>query len=246
LFEGATCLLIGCFILNESACVTGEGGNNMVREQFQYDLQTLQQKVIELGELAKQALEIAMEGLRTRDVEKAIAVIDGDYRMDNLEEEINDFALMLITKQQPVASDLRRIFVSIKTATDLERIADHAVNIAKSTIRLGEKEVSVSLQSLESMFKIAIDMLQNVLLAYREENLTYAKKIAEMDDEVDELYGKAIREFISSIPDKPEAIGQITQLSFIARYIERIADHGTNIAENVFYLVKGKHYLLNE
>ncbi|MEH6888330.1 phosphate signaling complex protein PhoU [Bacillus sp. JJ864] len=218
----------------------------MVREQFQYDLQSLQQKVIELGELAKQALEIAMEGLRTRDVEKAIEVIDGDYRMDNLEEEINDFALMLITKQQPVASDLRRIFVSIKTATDLERIADHAVNIAKSTIRLGEKEVLVSLQSLESMFKIAIDMLQNVIQAYREENLTYAKKIAEMDDEVDELYGKAIREFISSIPNKPESIGQITQLSFIARYIERVADHGTNIAENVFYLVKGKHYLLNE
>ena len=218
----------------------------MVREQFQYDLQSLQQKVIELGELAKQALEIAMEGLRTRDVEKAIEVIDGDYRMDNLEEEINDFALMLITKQQPVASDLRRIFVSIKTATDLERIADHAVNIAKSTIRLGEKEVPVSLQNLESMFKIAIDMLQNVIQAYREENLTYAKKIAEMDDEVDELYGKAIREFISSIPNKPESIGQITQLSFIARYIERVADHGTNIAENVFYLVKGKHYLLNE
>ncbi|WP_242222967.1 phosphate signaling complex protein PhoU [Bacillus cereus group sp. BfR-BA-01380] len=218
----------------------------MVREQFQYDLQTLQQKVIELGELAKKALEIAMEGLRTRDVEKAIEVIDGDYRMDNLEEEVNDFALMLITKQQPVASDLRRIFVSIKTATDLERIADHAVNIAKATIRLGEKEVPVSLQNLESMFKIAIDMLQKVIQAYREENLTCAKKIAEMDDEVDELYGKAIREFISSIPNKPEAIGQITQLSFIARYIERVADHGTNIAENVFYLVKGKHYLLNE
>ncbi|MFD0768016.1 phosphate signaling complex protein PhoU [Bacillus sp. CGMCC 1.60114] len=218
----------------------------MVREQFQYDLQALQQKIIELGELAKQALEIAMEGLRTRDVEKALEVIDGDYRMDNLEEEINDFALMLITKQQPVASDLRRIFISIKTATDLERIADHAVNIAKSTIRLGEKEVSVSLQNLEDMFKIAIDMLQNVIQSYREENLTYAKKIAEMDDEVDELYGKAIREFISSIPNQPETIGQITQLSFIARYIERVADHTTNIAENVFYLVKGKHYLLNE
>ncbi|PGZ98778.1 phosphate transport system regulatory protein PhoU [Bacillus pseudomycoides] len=218
----------------------------MVREQFQYDLQALQQKIIELGELAKQALEIAMEGLRTRDVEKALEVIDGDYRMDNLEEEINDFALMLITKQQPVASDLRRIFISIKTATDLERIADHAVNIAKSTIRLGEKEVSVSLQNLEDMFKIAIDMLQNVIQAYREENLTYAKKIAEMDDAVDELYGKAIREFISSIPNQPDTIGQITQLSFIARYIERVADHSTNIAENVFYLVKGKHYLLNE
>ena len=115
-------------------------GKKMVREQFQGDLKALQQKVIELGELANAALLIAMEGLHTRDVEKALEVIDGDYRMDNLEEEINDLALMLITKRQPVASDLRRIFISIKTATDLERIADHAVNIAKATIRLGEKK----------------------------------------------------------------------------------------------------------
>ena len=78
------------------------------------------------------------------------------------------------------------------------------------------------------------------------ENLTFAKQIAEMDDSVDEIYGKAIREFISSVPEQPEAITQITQLSFVARYIERVADHITNIAENVFYLVKGKHYLLNE
>ncbi|KEK26200.1 phosphate signaling complex protein PhoU [Bacillus gaemokensis] len=218
----------------------------MVREQFHYDLQTLQQKVIELGELAREALLFSMEGLQKRDVKKALEVIDGDYRMDNLEEEINDLALMLITKQQPVASDLRRIFVSIKTATDLERIADHAVNVAKSTMRLGEKGVCVSLNNIEEMFTIAMDMLNLSLEAYKEENLTFAKQIAEMDDSVDEIYGKSIREFISTIPEHPEAITQITQLSFIARYIERVADHITNIAENVFYLVKGKHYLLNE
>ncbi|KFN03970.1 phosphate transport system regulatory protein PhoU [Bacillus clarus] len=218
----------------------------MAREQFHYDLQTLQEKVIELGELAREALLLAMEGLRKKNVEKALEVIDGDYRMDHLEEEINDLALMLITKQQPVASDLRRIFVSIKTATDLERIADHAVNIAKSTIRLGEKEISASLHNIEDMFAIANKMLNLSLEAYEQENLTFAKQIAEMDDSVDEIYGKAIREFISSIPERPEAITQITQLSFVARYIERVADHITNIAENVFYLVKGKHYLLNE
>ena len=171
----------------------------MVREQFQGDLKALQQKVIELGELANAALLIAMEGLHTRDVEKALEVIDGDYRMDNLEEEINDLALMLITKQQPVASDLRRIFISIKTATDLERIADHAVNIAKATIRLGEKEVAVSLHNLDEMFAVANEMLHLALEAYEQENLTFAKQIAEMDDSVDEIYGKAIREFISSV-----------------------------------------------
>lgn len=218
----------------------------MVREQFDYDLKTLQSKVIELGSLAKEALEVAMEGLRSKNVELALQVIDNDNRMDDLEEEINELALMLITKQQPVATDLRRIFVSIKIATDLERIADHAVNIAKSTIRLGEKKISVTLEDLEQMFKQANAMLALSIEAYKEENLTSAKQIAEMDDVVDELYGKAVRKFMASIPQKPEDINQITQLSFVARYIERVADHITNIAEDVFYLVKGKHYLLNE
>ena len=181
----------------------------MVREQFQGDLKVLQQKVIELGELANAALLIAMEGLHTRDVEKALEVIDGDYRMDNLEEEINDLALMLITKQQPVASDLRRIFISIKTATDLERIADHAVNIAKATIRLGEKEVAVSLHNLDEMFAIANEMLHLALEAYEQENLTFAKQIAEMDDSVDEIYGKSIREFISSVPNNQKQLRKL-------------------------------------
>ena len=181
----------------------------MVREQFQGDLKALQQKVIELGELANAALLIAMEGLHTRDVEKALEVIDGDYRMDNLEEEINDLALMLITKQQPVASDLRRIFISIKTATDLERIADHAVNIAKATIRLGEKEVAVSLHNLDEMFAVANEMLHLALEAYEQENLTFAKQIAEMDDSVDEIYGKAIREFISSVRNNQKQLRKL-------------------------------------
>ncbi|WP_129727243.1 MULTISPECIES: phosphate signaling complex protein PhoU [Bacillaceae] len=218
----------------------------MVRGQFHFDLDTLQDKVMELGELAKEALNTAMNGLRSKNIELALQVIDDDQRADDLEEEINDFALMLITKQQPVAVDLRRIFVSIKIATDLERIADHAVNIAKSTIRLGEKERAVTLEDLETMFQNAYEMLSTVMQAYKEEDLTLAKQVAEMDDTVDELYGKSIREFIAYIPEHPQEIAQITQMSLIARYIERVADHITNIAENVFYLVKGKHYLLNE
>ncbi|MBO9129632.1 phosphate signaling complex protein PhoU [Bacillus sp. 165] len=218
----------------------------MVREQFQFDLNSLQAKVLELGELSQQALSVAMDGLYSKNVEVALKVIEGDQRMDDLEEEINDFALMLITRQQPVAVDLRRVFVSIKIAADLERISDHAVNIAKSTIRIGEKELSTSLRYIEEMYKLAIEMLSLAITAYNEEDLTIAKKIAEMDDEVDVLYGEAIKEYISYIPNKPEESSQITQLMFIVRYIERIADHVTNVAESVFYLVKGKHYLLNE
>ncbi|WP_416827235.1 phosphate signaling complex protein PhoU [Ectobacillus polymachus] len=218
----------------------------MVREQFDYDLQSLQDKIIELGKLADVALKTSMEGLRSKDVDCALQVIDNDYKSDNLEEEINDLAIMLITKQQPVATDLRRIFSSVKIASDLERIADHAVNIAKATIRLGAKELSVSLDTIEEMYKIAQKMLTMSMDAFKDENLVFAKQVAEMDDEVDELYGKAVRELMVSIPEQPKDINQITQLSFVARYIERVADHITNVAENIFYLVKGKHYLLNE
>ena len=112
-------------------------------------------------------------------------------------------------KQQPVASDLRRIFISIKTATDLERIADHAVNIAKATIRLGEKEVAVSLHNLDEMFAVANEMLHLALEAYEQENLTFAKQIAEMDDSVDEIYGKAIREFISSVRNNQKQLRKL-------------------------------------
>lgn len=218
----------------------------MVREQFDYDLQSLQDKIIELGKLADVALKTSMEGLRNKDVDYALQVIDNDYKSDNLEEEINDLAIMLITKQQPVATDLRRIFSSVKIASDLERISDHAVNIAKSTIRLGAKELSVTLDTIEEMYKIAQKMLTMSMDAFKDENLVFAKQVAEMDDEVDELYGKAVRELMVSIPEQPKDINQITQLSFVARYIERVADHITNVAENIFYLVKGKHYLLNE
>lgn len=218
----------------------------MVREQFDYDLQSLQDKIIELGKLADVALKTSMEGLRNKDVDYALQVIDNDYKSDNLEEEINDLAIMLITKQQPVATDLRRIFSSVKIASDLERISDHAVNIAKSTIRLGAKELSVTLDTIEEMYKIAQKMLTMSMDAFKDENLVFAKQVAEMDDEVDELYGKAVRELMVSIPEQPKDINQITQLSFVARYIERVADHIINVAENIFYLVKGKHYLLNE
>ncbi|MCP8967134.1 phosphate signaling complex protein PhoU [Ectobacillus ponti] len=218
----------------------------MVREQFQYDLKELQEKTLELGALAKDALRTAMEGLRSRNIDVALRVIDNDYRMDHLEEEINHFALMLITKQQPVASDLRRIFASIKMASDLERVADHAVNIAKSAIRIGDKGAAVALEDLNQMFQIADEMLSLAMEAYQGEDVRIARQIAEMDDTVDELYGKAVRAFISSIPEKPEDINHVMQLSFVARYIERAADHATNIAESVFYLVKGKHYFLNE
>lgn len=218
-----------------------------VRESFDSELKSLKEKMLELGSLAEISLTKAMEALRNNDMDKALQIIDDDYRADQLEEEINDQAIILITRQSPVAIDLRRIMVALKISSDIERMADYCVDIAKETIRIGErKDQQVSYHLLFLMAEKAQQMLSLALKAYFEEDLLLAKKLAEMDDDVDEMYGRLIRELMERAIENNTLLNTVNQLAFIARYIERIADHATNISEGVFYLVKGIRYDLNE
>lgn len=217
----------------------------VVREKFHYDLDVLQTKVNELGQFAIRALQKSMVALENKDIDLSLDIIDSDTIADVLEEEINDFAILLIAKQQPVAIDLRRIIVAIKIVTDLERIADFAVNIAKSSIRIGNEPFIKSIDNLKQMHMITEKMLKLSLESFVEEDVKKAKQVAELDDEVDNLYGQTIMQLLGEQNGNTD-LGQITQLSFVARYLERAADHTTNIAESIFYLVKGRHYDLNE
>ncbi|MDE3839604.1 phosphate transport system regulatory protein PhoU [Bacillus methanolicus] len=217
----------------------------VVRERFEYDLKEMQNKLIELGEFANKALARAVKALEEKNIELAIKVMEDDTEADILDEEINDLAILLIAKQQPVAIDLRRIIVAIKIATDIERIADYAVNIAKSAIRIGNEPLVKPIEHIKRMHEITTEMLRMSLEAFNEEDVVKAKKVAEMDDEVDDLYGQTIRDLLQLNQQKPEFLPQITQLSFISRYLERSADHITNIAESIFYLVKGRRFDLN-
>jgi phosphate transport system protein len=216
-----------------------------VREKFQYDLQELKDKLVELGEYALDALNRAIVALEQQNIDDALRIMEEDAKVDKLEEEINDFAILLIAKQQPVAIDLRRIMVAVKIASDLERIADFAVNIAKSTIRIGNEPLIKPIDHIKKMHQIASSMIELTMKAFEEEDIVKAKQVAEMDDKVDSLYGQTIQELLSYTHQMPEKIEQITQLSFICRYLERTADHVTNITESIFYLVKGRHYDLN-
>jgi phosphate transport system protein len=217
-----------------------------VRGHFDANLKELQTKLMELGNIAKASLERSIKALEEKDVDTALAIIEGDQKADDLEEEINDLAILLIAKQQPVATDLRRVIVAIKIASDLERIADFAVNVAKSTIRIGSEPLIKPIHHVKEMHGITSEMIGLILESFVEEDVVKAKKIAEMDDRVDDLYGETIQELLTLNKEKPEFTAQITQLSFICRYLERAADHTTNIAEGVFYLVKGRRYDLNE
>ena len=215
------------------------------REKFDVELQKVQELLIELSTTAIDTLNTSMDYLLASNIEGALSVINHDIHINRLEEEINDRVILLIAKQQPVATDLRRLMVLVKIASDMERIGDYAVNIAKETIRIGKDEHIAPIMLLDEMRVKTISMLRQILDAFVNENTDEARKIAKQDDEVDEMYGQTIRAFLTVGVEKPDQLSQVTQLSFVCRYLERSADHATNLAERLLYLLKGKHYELN-
>lgn len=215
------------------------------REKFDADLKNVQLLLLELSNTAIDTLNNSIDNLLSHDIEGALSIINSDIHINRMEEEINDRVILLIAKQQPVATDLRRLMVLVKAAGDMERIGDYAVNIAKETIRIGQDEHITAIHLLDEMRNKTIHMLKQILDAFINEDIEEAKRIAKLDDEVDDLYGKTIRTLLSVAIENPEQMSQITQLSFVCRYLERSADHATNMAERVLFLLKGKHYDLN-
>ncbi|RAZ68464.1 phosphate signaling complex protein PhoU [Planococcus maitriensis] len=217
-----------------------------VREKFEYELHSAQEQLITLSTMAIDALDKSMKALIAHDIDKALQVIDDDADINRLEEELNDQVILLIAKQSPVATDLRRLIVTIKVASDMERVGDYAVNIAKETIRIGQQDLLEPIVKIQRMHELATSMLRQGIDALIEEDVEKAKEIADLDDEVDDLYGEAIRLLFQHSAQEPEQLSQVTQLAFVCRYMERSADYATNIAEQLFYLVRGRHYDLNK
>ncbi|MFB5660381.1 phosphate signaling complex protein PhoU [Alteribacillus sp. HJP-4] len=217
----------------------------MARTNFENNLSDLQTKLVKMGNKSKKALQQSVEALKTQDIEAGVQIIDKDYKINQLEEELNDEAIWLIAKEQPVATDLRRLITVLKISNDLERIADLAVNIAKSTIRIGDKKLFKPLEDIPNLAEKVITMVNDVIEAFREEDIVKAKSIAERDDEIDQLHGALIRELLQYMSKDASVITQVTQLTFICRDLERVGDHVTNISESIIYLVKGKQYDLN-
>ena len=215
------------------------------REKFDLEMQHVQKDLMELSDHAIAMFQLTFEAFLNKNTEQALYVMEQDYIVNRLEEEINDKAILLIAKQQPVATDLRRLIVIVKIASDLERIADYSVNIAKETIRIGSKPFVTPIETIEEMHHRAARMLKQIVDAYRDENMEEAKTVAAYDDEIDELYGDTMHHLFNIANTDLSASSQVTNLSFVAHYIERVADHATNIAEHLLYLKKGKHYELN-
>ncbi|WP_172195495.1 phosphate signaling complex protein PhoU [Saccharibacillus qingshengii] len=215
------------------------------RTDFDMGLNQLRELLIKMGTRMDEALKEAVESLKTADLVKAEEVIRRDGELNVLEEEILELGSQLIITQQPVAKDLRRIIVAFKISSDLERMGDLARDIAKVTVRLDGQTAVKPLVDIPHMAGIASSMISESLRSYMDENTDLAYKMAKDDDEVDELYGSMLRELYALLLEKPEAAPQMMLLQMVGRYIERIADHATNIGENVVFLVTGHRPDLN-
>lgn len=215
------------------------------RANFDQSLQELKTLQLKMAGEAETAVKNAMLSLLNRDVELANKVINGDHLIDDLEYEIHEKALMLIARQSPVAKDLRRLHVALKVSSEVERLGDIAVNIAKSTVQIGNEQHVKELIDIPQMMEVALEMLTDAITAFYSEDPALAKKCAQKDDQVDKMFGELVQELLTYIPKNPDFTNQIIQLAYVCRYIERIADHATNIAENIVYLETGKRYNLN-
>ncbi|WP_096189508.1 phosphate signaling complex protein PhoU [Evansella halocellulosilytica] len=217
-----------------------------VRGQFTNELYGLKKEIMILGTMVEKALCDTMNAIKRKQYSKFDEIIENDIQVNQIELEINEKATLMIAKQQPVASDLRKIIVSLKVSSDLERVGDLTVDIAKAASRLKDHQHMVPFENeLLTMGEKAQRMLQESLKAYQESNVLAAQHIATMDDEVDEAYGLFVRNIFGVVVSEKGVTEQVTQMAYISRYIERIADYCTNIAEWIIYEVNGKRFDLN-
>ncbi|HSW35641.1 MAG TPA: phosphate signaling complex protein PhoU [Candidatus Limnocylindrales bacterium] len=213
---------------------------------FEEKMGWLQDKLQEMGSLVEEAIARSIQALKTQDMELAKAVIAGDDAIDKLELEIEDKCLEIIATQQPMAKDLRRVATLFKMISDLERMADYATDISKITLRIANQPLIKPLVDIPRMALLSQKMVKQSLDAYVREDVELATAVGLDDDEVDKLFGQIFRELLTIMMENPRTITQATLLLFVSRWLERIADHATNIAEEVIFLVTGDKKMLNE
>lgn len=210
-----------------------------ITKAYDEELRRLNNAIAEMGGLAETQLGLAIEAVTKRDTELAARVVEGDTRVDELEREVDNLAIRLLALRQPVARDLREIFAALKIASDLERIADYASNVAKRSIALSQTPPVRPVYALPRMAHFAQLQIKDVLDAYVQRDADKAYSVWLRDAELDEMYSSLFRELLTYMMEDPRSIGSCTHLLFMAKNIERIGDHATNIAENLYYLVNG-------
>jgi phosphate transport system protein len=212
---------------------------------FTEQLEALSSSVAQMGGLAEAQLADAIEAIARRDTARAEAVVAGDKRIDELQQQVEEQALKLLALRQPMAVDLRETLAAIKTASELERIGDLAKNIGKRAIVLNREPPIRLTQSLARMGGQTLAQLKLVLDSYSDRDADSAEMVWRQDGDIDEMYNSLFRELLTYMMEDPRTIGLCTHLLFIAKNMERAGDHATNIAEVVYHMVSGGHLAID-
>ena len=211
-----------------------------VHRHFHDELSHVKVRLLTMSGEAEAALGLAVDALLERDGEKAQRVIAGDRVIDSMEVEIEEQCINLLALQQPMARDLRMLTSALKIANDLERVGDHAVNIAQSAGRLIQARPIAPEPEIVEMARLARDMLSDALEAFIRGDATAGREVCLRDDKVDALHRSVFRILLTHMMEDPHMIGAGMELFLVSRNLERVADLATNIGEDVVFLVEGK------
>jgi phosphate transport system protein len=207
--------------------------------RYEEELNQLHKHILEMGGLVEKQIANAVTALVQRDSALARATIERDHVVNRMDVEIDDLCLRLLALHQPAGRDLRLITTALKITTDLERIGDMAENLCERVLELNEEPQLKPFIDIPRMAEIAQRMLRESLDAFVREDTELALKVCNEDDTIDALNGQLFRELLSYMTETPQTVTRATRLLFISKYLERIADHTTNIAEMVIFMVKG-------
>jgi phosphate transport system protein len=211
-----------------------------MERHFEREIDSLKEQLLLMGGRAEQLVRKSIASLVRRDPDLARETFDDDRQIDRLEIDIEERCIRLFALQQPLATDLRFIMAALKISNDLERVGDHGVNIAQSTIRLVEQPQLKPLVDIPRMADLSTAMLNDALDAFVRRDSESARRLCAKDDEVDQLNRQVFRELISYMIESPSTISRAMELILVARNLERVADLATNIAEEVVFVHEAK------
>jgi phosphate transport system protein len=209
-------------------------------KRYEEDLKKLREDILTMGGLVEDQIQKAVSSLVDRDSNMAAMIIERDKEVNTLDVEIDDLCIRLLALHQPAAKDLRFITTALKITTDLERIGDMAVNICERALELNAEPQLKPYIDIPRMARISQRMIRESLDAFVREDTDLALKVCKDDQEVDDLNSQIFRETVSFMIEDPHTINRAMKIGFVSKYLERIADHATNIAEMVVFMVKGK------
>ena len=209
-------------------------------KSFDNELKRLYGEITRMGDIAVAQLDAAIDVLIRRDSKAAERVVANDDAIDTLEHEVSHDVLRLLALRQPMARDLREVYAALRISADIERIGDYAANVAKRSMVLNQAAPVAAVHGLPALAKLANELVRDAVQAYRDRDADRALLVRNRDVEVDAQYTSLFRELLTYMAEDPKQITACTHLLFMAKNIERIGDHATNIAENTWFLVHGE------